>query len=200
MISMGWHCRHGLFVLLAISLTAMACAPIGPIQKAAATLANSTNITLSRDLSGTLAQARTSGKPTVLMFSAVWCPHCEALEANVLTSPDVQVLGDDFYWVLVNIDRQASIARNYHVDVVPQILLLDADGRLWKRIINVVTAQQLRQYLTEFVGNLERSSGVTSLQSQAVSGRSCQLIASRDHVSKGVASSRAAQANVCTVN
>lgn len=197
---MIWHSSRNLLALLATVLTVMACAPTGLTQKTSVKPTNGTNIALSRDLSGTLTRARITGKPTIVVFSAVWCPQCKAFEASVLTSPEVRVLVDDFYWVLVNIDRQASVARNYDIDVVPQILLLDANGRLWKRLINVATEQRFRHYLTAFAANLEKTSGATSLQSQTTARQLCGATASLGDVSENGRPLPTFKRNVCTVN
>lgn len=53
-------------------------------------------ISFSNDLEGSLAQAETTGKPLVLLFSAVWCPHCRAMKRGTLTAPEVQALATEF--------------------------------------------------------------------------------------------------------
>src|SRR5437764_5927649 len=35
-------------------------------------------------------RSRDAGRPTVLLFTAAWCPACRALHANVLSRGDVQ--------------------------------------------------------------------------------------------------------------
>ena len=200
MISTIWQLRRSLVLSLAVVLTTVACAPITPSGKGTIKPRDDTDVMLSRDLSGTLVRARMTGKPTVVVFSAAWCPHCQAFETTVLSSPQVRALSGEFYWVLVNIDRQASIARNYNVDAVPQILLLDATGRLWKRLINVATEQRFRHYLTAFAVNLEKTSDTTSLQSQTRAGQLCRSTANSEDVDENSSPLQTVPTKVCTVN
>ncbi|MDX1487829.1 MAG: DUF3187 family protein, partial [Acidiferrobacterales bacterium] len=109
------------------------------------------SITFSDDLSAALAEAREAGKPVAVVFLAVWCPNCKRFETTTLMAPAVQALGHEFHWVRIDIDHQAVIARNYDINAIPQLLLLDSQGRVWSRIIGVSSSDALRADLDEFL-------------------------------------------------
>ena len=81
-----------------------------------------------RNYDAALREAHISGKPLVVFFEAVWCPTCSQMRETVFTQPAVLALADDFIWVLVDIDRNLSVARSRGIDGVPTIQLLSAEG------------------------------------------------------------------------
>ena len=84
-----------------------------------------------------LAQARSSGKPVLADFSAIWCPACLRLHAEVFTDPAVKAAITGGY-ELSRIDYEAPEAAafmaRYGVTGFPTLLLLDGEGRLLRRL------------------------------------------------------------------
>ncbi len=107
------------------------------------------SLPFSHDLKGTLAAAKASGKPVVLAFVAAWCPVCGQMRRGTFRSPTVLALAGEFLWVMVDIDRKLSTARQYGVEGVPHIYLLDSEGRIRKKLLGL-------QEAAEFHGNLRR--------------------------------------------
>lgn len=84
-----------------------------------------------------LVLAQAVGKPVLVDFSAIWCPTCRALHADVFTDIAVkQAITTGF--VLSRVDYEAPGARafmqRYAVQGFPTLLALSADGQLLRRI------------------------------------------------------------------
>jgi len=98
-----------------------------------------------------LARGKAQGKPVLVDFSAIWCPTCRVLHAEVFTNATVKqaiTLG----YVLARVDYESHEApefmRRYAVQAFPSLLILSGDGTLVRRVpVNfdpVVFAASLR--------------------------------------------------------
>jgi thioredoxin 1 len=78
------------------------------------------------------AAAKKSGKPMILVFSAVWCPPCQAMKKEVFPSPAVQALHDKFEWAYLDVDDQknAKAGAEFEVKGIPHFQFLDKDGKV----------------------------------------------------------------------
>jgi cytochrome c biogenesis protein CcmG/thiol:disulfide interchange protein DsbE len=120
-------------------------------------------------LSGAKLRVPTTGKPTVVLFLAHWCPHCRA-EVPVVrdwveagrrptgaelvgvatamdpTRPNYPTSGwlDDEGWtvpVIADADNHAAFA--YGLSAFPFWVAVGADGRVVERLAGELTAQQI---------------------------------------------------------
>ena len=84
-----------------------------------------------------LARARASGKPVLADFSAIWCPVCRRLHAEVFTDAAVKTAIRQGY-ELSRIDYESPEApafmARYGVSGFPTLLLLDGEGNLLRRL------------------------------------------------------------------
>ena len=84
-----------------------------------------------------LLRARAKKKPVLADFSAIWCPTCRAMHATVFTDPAVKAAIESGY-VLSRIDYESPQApafmTKYAVTGFPTLLVLDADGKLLRRV------------------------------------------------------------------
>ncbi len=84
-----------------------------------------------------LVLAKSEGKPVLVDFSAIWCPTCRVLHAEVFTDATVKrAITTGF--VLSRVDYEAPEARafmqRYDVQGFPTLLVLSADGQLLRRV------------------------------------------------------------------
>lgn len=84
-----------------------------------------------------LEQARAERRPVLVDFSAIWCPTCRRLHETVFTDRAIQAAIAGGY-VLARVDYDAPEApafmERYAVTGFPSLLVVDADGRLLRRL------------------------------------------------------------------
>jgi thioredoxin-related protein len=75
--------------------------------------------------------AAKSGKPVILVFSAVWCPPCQAMKKEVYPSDAVKAFHDKFEWAYLDVDEESNskTAAKYGVQGIPHIQFLSKDGK-----------------------------------------------------------------------
>ena len=77
------------------------------------------------------AAAEKSGKPMIVVFSAVWCPPCQMMKKEVYPSEAVKALQDKFEWAYIDVDEEsnAPAAAKFGVQGIPHIQFLDKSGK-----------------------------------------------------------------------
>lgn len=78
-----------------------------------------------------MSAAKKSGKPVILVFSAAWCPPCQAMKNDVYPSDAVKPFQDKFVWAYLDVDdeRNEAAATKYGVNGIPHIEFLNANGK-----------------------------------------------------------------------
>lgn len=75
--------------------------------------------------------AKKEGKPVILVFSASWCPPCQAMKKDVYPSEAVKAYHDKFIWAYLDVDDASNTraAEKAGVDGIPHIQFLNAQGK-----------------------------------------------------------------------
>ncbi len=84
-----------------------------------------------------LARAKTRGEPVLVDFSAIWCPACRVLHAEVFLNAEAkQAITADYVWSRVDCESPGAQAfmQRYGVQGFPSLLVLSADGMLVRRV------------------------------------------------------------------
>lgn len=105
--------------------------------------------TWQTDFDLALALAAKAKQPALLRFTAKWCPPCQVMDRSVFPRPEVkQALADRVVPVILDIDRDENqdLAWRYHVQGVPTMVLIDAEGKVLNRA-SFMSAEGLLKFL-----------------------------------------------------
>jgi thiol:disulfide interchange protein len=86
------------------------------------------------DWDAAVQRSHDSGQPTVVLFTAKWCPYCRMLESSVLPQSDVQSeLQGHFNFYTVDMTNPTEEARDHarklHVGGYPCLVRFDPNGQ-----------------------------------------------------------------------
>lgn len=83
------------------------------------------------DYKAAMEQSKKDGKPAILVFSAPWCPPCQAMKKSVYPSKEVAALHDKFVWAYLDVDEDVNskAAQKYAVQGIPHIQFVDPSGK-----------------------------------------------------------------------
>lgn len=78
-----------------------------------------------------MSQARTTGKPVILIFSAHWCGPCRMMKEEVYPSAAVSPFWNKFVWAYLDVDQSANqlAAQKFGVRGIPAIFVVGPDGK-----------------------------------------------------------------------
>jgi thiol:disulfide interchange protein len=96
------------------------------------------------DWSAAQDEAKRTGKPMLVDFTASWCPPCQEMKSSVWPDPRVReaVLARSVP-VLIDVDQQPAIAQRYGVRGIPMVALVNADGQVIRQAVGYHGADQV---------------------------------------------------------
>jgi thioredoxin-like negative regulator of GroEL len=111
-----------------------------------------------------LNDAKKSGKPIVMVFSAVWCPPCQAMKKDVYPSEAVKALHDKFEWAYLDTDDNdnAKAAKEFGVEGIPHIQFLDASGKPIDKQVGGSSPESFAAKLKDVLAKAGKSEGATA--------------------------------------
>ena len=87
-----------------------------------------------RDLASALLEAQRTEKSVLVDFSADWCPPCIVMKHDVWPDDAVErTVSQSYVPLLIDVDRDRTVAGGYGIHGIPTILVLDAKGQVIRR-------------------------------------------------------------------
>lgn len=96
------------------------------------------------------ATARETGRPILADLSAIWCPTCRKLDQTVFTDAGVhEELEQNFVFARIEYesDDGEKFMQRYNVRGFPNLLVLNADGKLIRQLPIVFDPNEFRRNL-----------------------------------------------------
>lgn len=98
----------------------------------------------STNIEASLQQARASGKPVLMEFTASWCVYCKRMEKTTFVDPQVvQTVQQNFVAVRVDADQNKAIVADLAIKGLPAILIVSPDLQIIERISGFQTPEAL---------------------------------------------------------
>lgn len=153
-------------------------------------------------LSAALDQARLAEKLVLIDFTAVWCPPCNLMAAEVLHDPDDAAALGDFVLVEIDVDRQESwpTKDRYGVGGYPTLLAARPDGTEVDRMVGYPGEDALKAWLSSLstlpaLGDLPAADSLDPAQAAALAVR-LERAGRHDEALSTLEAARAAGADV----
>ena len=140
-------------------------------------------IPYSKNLLEALTASQKSGKPMIIAFYAVWCPHCREMRDTTLKDPAVVKLSQKFEWVAIDIDRNVSLVNTYEIKAVPQFQIFDPQGNFHGKIIGQSGPTEFRNQLSRLLNQI-KTTGTPAREPSPIlieSGERTEIISSQDY-------------------
>jgi thiol:disulfide interchange protein DsbD len=123
--------RHALY--LAARILALVMLVSGPTLSIYSVLKEAPSVLEWRsDLDAGLAEAKASGKPSMIDFTAEWCAACHEIEKITFNDPKVSKVLAGFVIIQLdmtaNSDEDAATMERFGVTGLPAVIVLDASG------------------------------------------------------------------------
>ncbi len=106
-----------------------------------------------------MSAAEKSGKPVILVFSAVWCPPCQLMKNEVYPSKEIQAFHDKFEWAYLDVDDRDNQkpAMQYGVGPIPHLQIVDASGKTLDQQIGAMSPRDLSKKLNAALAKAGKS-------------------------------------------
>jgi thioredoxin-related protein len=103
--------------------------------------------------------AAETGKPILLVFSAGYCPPCQAMKKSVYPDKTVQPYHNKFHWVYVDTEQpeNAELAATFQVNAIPHIQFVKSDGKAFAQWLGGATPTQFAGILEQVVRTIKQS-------------------------------------------
>lgn len=99
------------------------------------------------DFAAAQREAKQTGKPMLLDFSAKWCGPCQDMRRTTWSSAKVANALGDYVPVQIDVDAHPDLAQQFNAQGIPHLVLLDSSGNLVKWTEGEMPPDEFLQWL-----------------------------------------------------
>lgn len=92
----------------------------------------------------------TNGLPTIVDFSATWCPPCRQLKP-IFTKLEEEFKGR-INFITIDVDQNPEISQAYGVQSIPMLIFMDPNGQIKNTLVGFQTRDQLLETINTYFG------------------------------------------------
>jgi len=112
-----------------------------------------------QDFDESLAIAKESDQPLIVIFSASWCAPCQQMKRAVYPGEEVRPYRESFVWAYLDADAEEnrSLMTRFGVRGIPYIAFLRPDGSVIDQLMGVVPPAEFSEALDRILKEKTRS-------------------------------------------
>ena len=139
--------------IMAISALLLSCGNKANAEGTSENLASSESTQLTENSVYTIENGKIipmNGKPTIVDFSATWCPPCRQLK------PIFEQLKEEFKgrinFITIDVDENQDLSTSDGVQSIPMLIFLNKDGQIQNTIVGFQNRDQLLAAINTYFG------------------------------------------------
>ena len=94
--------------------------------------------------------ALTTNKLIIVDFTAKWCGPCLQMDLKSWNDPQVENVLQNYVQLKIDVDQNRDFTINYQTKVLPDMIIMDANGKVFHRFSGYQTPAKLKNELLEF--------------------------------------------------
>lgn len=136
---------------------------------------NSSQVPPSKDVK--FDQLIANGKPSLLVFSAPWCPACIRMQTETYPDPKVQKEIKKINFLKLNSDlvENEKLSEKFNIKAIPTLILLNSSGEEVNRWLDFQKAKDFSVSLKSEIQKLKKSGSMQDLIAKAQLGGAVEI-------------------------